>query len=91
MKELKGCRCVSQATVSCAVTDLLPDVVFNINGYSFALPPSAYVIKVCFKHFYGILKELIVVTSYGFINVYTLCINECSTQATVSFVASAVF
>uniref|UniRef100_G3N7P1 pepsin A n=1 Tax=Gasterosteus aculeatus aculeatus TaxID=481459 RepID=G3N7P1_GASAC len=33
------------ATVSCAVTDLLPDVVFNINGYSFALPPSAYVIK----------------------------------------------
>uniref|UniRef100_A0A8C2XH80 pepsin A n=1 Tax=Cyclopterus lumpus TaxID=8103 RepID=A0A8C2XH80_CYCLU len=33
------------ATVSCGVTHFLPDVVFNINGYSFALPPSAYVLK----------------------------------------------
>ncbi|XP_042359907.1 pepsin A-like [Plectropomus leopardus] len=32
-------------TVSCSNTDLMPDIVFNINGYSFALPPSAYVIK----------------------------------------------
>ncbi|KAM8916474.1 pepsin A-like isoform 3-T3 [Spinachia spinachia] len=36
---------VGDATVSCRVTDLLPDVVFNINGYSFALPPSVYVMK----------------------------------------------
>ncbi|XP_028432195.1 pepsin A [Perca flavescens] len=33
------------AAVSCSNTDLLPDIVFNINGYSFALPPSVYVIK----------------------------------------------
>ncbi|XP_070697729.1 pepsin A-like [Pempheris klunzingeri] len=33
------------AIVSCSNTKLLPDIVFNINGYSFALPPSAYVSK----------------------------------------------
>ncbi|KAK9529049.1 hypothetical protein VZT92_013166 [Zoarces viviparus] len=33
------------ATVSCVIANLLPDVVFNINGYSFALPPSAYVVQ----------------------------------------------
>ncbi|XP_044022002.1 pepsin A-like isoform X2 [Siniperca chuatsi] len=33
------------AVVSCSNTNLLPDIVFNINGYSFALPPSAYVMK----------------------------------------------
>ncbi|XP_049893587.1 pepsin A-like isoform X1 [Epinephelus moara] len=32
-------------TVSCSNTELMQDIVFNINGYSFALPPSAYVIK----------------------------------------------
>ncbi|KAG8007826.1 Pepsin A-5 [Nibea albiflora] len=31
--------------VACTSTDLLPDIVFNIHGYSFALPPSAYVTK----------------------------------------------
>uniref|UniRef100_A0A8C2XK76 pepsin A n=1 Tax=Cyclopterus lumpus TaxID=8103 RepID=A0A8C2XK76_CYCLU len=41
------------ATVSCGVTHFLPDVVFNINGYSFALPPSAYVLKV-----YNLLPSL---------------------------------
>uniref|UniRef100_A0A3P8THU8 Peptidase A1 domain-containing protein n=1 Tax=Amphiprion percula TaxID=161767 RepID=A0A3P8THU8_AMPPE len=34
------------AAVSCFNTHLLPDIVFNINGYSFSLPPTAYVIKV---------------------------------------------
>ncbi|XP_037640287.1 pepsin A-like [Sebastes umbrosus] len=34
-----------EAVVSCSNTDLLPDIMFNIDGYSFALPPSAYVIK----------------------------------------------
>uniref|UniRef100_A0A3P8THC7 Peptidase A1 domain-containing protein n=1 Tax=Amphiprion percula TaxID=161767 RepID=A0A3P8THC7_AMPPE len=29
----------------CFNTHLLPDIVFNINGYSFSLPPTAYVIK----------------------------------------------
>ena len=38
---------VPQASVSCSNIDLLPDIVFNINGHSFALPPSAYVMKVC--------------------------------------------
>ncbi|XP_029287594.1 pepsin A-like [Cottoperca gobio] len=33
------------AAVSCSNTDLLPDIVFNIHGYNFALPPSTYVIK----------------------------------------------
>ncbi|KAM6948105.1 pepsin A-like [Lycodopsis pacificus] len=33
------------ATVNCVIANLMPDVVFNINGYSFALPPSAYVIQ----------------------------------------------
>ncbi|XP_073324650.1 pepsin A-like [Pagrus major] len=33
------------ASVSCSNVKLLPDIVFNINGYSFALPPSAYVMK----------------------------------------------
>ncbi|KAI3370112.1 hypothetical protein L3Q82_024901 [Scortum barcoo] len=32
-------------SVSCTNMELLPDVVFNINGYSFALPPSAYITK----------------------------------------------
>uniref|UniRef100_A0A3P8TDR8 Peptidase A1 domain-containing protein n=1 Tax=Amphiprion percula TaxID=161767 RepID=A0A3P8TDR8_AMPPE len=30
------------AAVSCFNTHLLPDIVFNINGYSFSLPPTAY-------------------------------------------------
>ncbi|XP_062324739.1 pepsin A-like [Osmerus eperlanus] len=29
--------------VSCENIDVMPDIVFNINGYSFSLPPSAYV------------------------------------------------
>ncbi|XP_035517617.1 pepsin A-like [Morone saxatilis] len=33
------------AALSCTNTNQLPDVVFNINGYSFALPPSSYVMK----------------------------------------------
>ncbi|XP_071350350.1 pepsin A-like [Trachinotus anak] len=33
------------AAVSCSYMNLLPDIVFNINGYSFSLPPSAYVMK----------------------------------------------
>ncbi|XP_054472577.1 pepsin A-like [Anoplopoma fimbria] len=33
------------ATVTCSITHLLPDIVFNINGFSFTLPPSAYIIK----------------------------------------------
>ncbi|XP_029006345.1 pepsin A-like [Betta splendens] len=33
------------AAVTCSNTRLLPDVVFNINGYSFSLPPSAYIIQ----------------------------------------------
>ncbi|GLD64450.1 pepsin A-like protein [Lates japonicus] len=33
------------AAVSCSSMNLLPDIVFNINGYSFSLPPSAYIIK----------------------------------------------
>uniref|UniRef100_A0A3B4U913 pepsin A n=1 Tax=Seriola dumerili TaxID=41447 RepID=A0A3B4U913_SERDU len=36
---------VSQAAVTCSNMNLLPNIVFNINGYSFSLPPSAYVIK----------------------------------------------
>ncbi|XP_059184619.1 pepsin A-like [Centropristis striata] len=34
-----------EALVSCSTTHLLPDVVFNINGYSFNLPPSAFIVK----------------------------------------------
>ncbi|XP_070758164.1 pepsin A-like [Enoplosus armatus] len=34
-----------EGLVTCSSTNLLPDIVFNINGYSFALPPSAYVMK----------------------------------------------
>ncbi|XP_022601379.1 pepsin A-like [Seriola dumerili] len=33
------------AAVTCSNMNLLPNIVFNINGYSFSLPPSAYVIK----------------------------------------------
>ncbi|KAM4613771.1 pepsin A-like [Polymixia lowei] len=33
------------AIVSCSNMDLMPDIVFNINGYGFSLPPSAYVRK----------------------------------------------
>ncbi|KAM3877820.1 pepsin A-like [Diretmus argenteus] len=33
------------AIVGCSNTDVMPDIVFNINGYSFSLPPSAYVMK----------------------------------------------
>ncbi|XP_068568065.1 pepsin A-like [Cebidichthys violaceus] len=33
------------AMVSCGITNLLPDVVFHINGYNLALPPSAYVMQ----------------------------------------------
>ncbi|XP_008287656.1 pepsin A-like [Stegastes partitus] len=33
------------AAISCSFINLLPDVVFSINGYSFSLPPSAYVMK----------------------------------------------
>lgn len=43
--------------VSCSTTDLLPDVVFNINGYSFTLPPSAYVIKSASKCITGFASE----------------------------------
>ncbi|KAF7670168.1 hypothetical protein LDENG_00068150 [Lucifuga dentata] len=33
------------AVVSCDNVNFLPDIVFNINGYSFSLPPSAYITK----------------------------------------------
>ncbi|XP_056154322.1 pepsin A-like [Lampris incognitus] len=33
------------AVVSCGNTNLMPDIVFNINGFSLSLPPSAYVMK----------------------------------------------
>uniref|UniRef100_A0A3Q1GHM4 Pepsin A-like n=1 Tax=Acanthochromis polyacanthus TaxID=80966 RepID=A0A3Q1GHM4_9TELE len=33
------------AAVSCFNTNLLPDIVFNINGSSFSLPPAAYIMK----------------------------------------------
>ncbi|XP_040889733.1 pepsin A-like [Toxotes jaculatrix] len=33
------------ASVSCSNMNLMPDIVFNINGYSFSLPPSAYIMK----------------------------------------------
>ncbi|XP_071387445.1 pepsin A-like [Centroberyx affinis] len=33
------------AIVGCSNINLMPDVVFHINGYSFSLPPSAYVMK----------------------------------------------
>ncbi|XP_063064459.1 pepsin A-like [Engraulis encrasicolus] len=47
------------STVSCGNMQYMPDVVFNINGESFALPPSAYVSQVsnntnkCQTGFYG--------------------------------------
>ncbi|XP_068450201.1 pepsin A-like [Clinocottus analis] len=34
-----------EATVSCGVTSYLPEIVFHISGYDFALPPSAYIIQ----------------------------------------------
>ncbi|KAF3856364.1 hypothetical protein F7725_017087, partial [Dissostichus mawsoni] len=34
-----------EASVSCRNTNSLPEIMFNINGYNFALPPSAYVIQ----------------------------------------------
>ncbi|XP_063064462.1 pepsin A-like [Engraulis encrasicolus] len=45
------------STVSCGNMQYMPDVVFNINGEPFALPPSAYVSQVsnnkCQTGFYG--------------------------------------
>ncbi|KAK5872409.1 hypothetical protein PBY51_013116 [Eleginops maclovinus] len=31
--------------VSCSNMNILPEIMFNINGYNFALPPSAYIIQ----------------------------------------------
>ncbi|XP_026161789.1 pepsin A-like [Mastacembelus armatus] len=33
------------AVVGCRNVNLLPDIVFNMNGWSFSLPPSAYIIQ----------------------------------------------
>uniref|UniRef100_A0A3B4UAJ3 pepsin A n=1 Tax=Seriola dumerili TaxID=41447 RepID=A0A3B4UAJ3_SERDU len=35
------------AAVTCSNMNLLPNIVFNINGYSFSLPPSAYSASGC--------------------------------------------
>lgn len=46
------CVCVfagvffSQATVNCGDIQSMPEVIFNINGQAFTIPPSAYVSQV---------------------------------------------
>ncbi|XP_029907485.1 pepsin A-like [Myripristis murdjan] len=35
----------NEAVVSCSNLNVMPDIVFNINGYSLSLPPSAYVMQ----------------------------------------------